>query len=109
MPLDDIERLILAMVKQCASPAEYQSEGEDIIIVFHDTVPVVVVPSSDRAKALFIRWGMEESCLGINPPDKPEDLMESIPNNWTVRMSTPEEGVHKLTQITLPQPLVVVH
>lgn len=109
MPLDDIEKLILELVEVVTATPKYEAEETtDILLVMTD-VPVAVVPVSERAKQLFVRWGMPESCQGIAPPDHPQDLIESIPFNWILEGCNLQEGLHKLAQITLPQPLVVVH
>jgi hypothetical protein len=81
----------------------------DALIVWTLEGPMAVVPLSDRAKALFIRWGMEPEDDGIVPPDDAADLIESIPNNWIVGMGEPLKEQYILAEIPLPQPLIMVH
>ena len=72
--------------------------------------PIAILPISDRCKGLFLRWGMEADCDGIAPPDSPMDLISSMPGNWLCGVRQVEEGdVFVLQEITLPQPLMVLH
>lgn len=72
-------------------------------------LPLAVVPISDRAKALFIRWGMHPEDEGITPPIDPSHLFESIPADWRANIVDAEDGEIKLTEVPLPQPRIVVH
>lgn len=94
-------------------------DDTDVIMLFADQ-PIIIVPVSERATALFYRWGMEHDDFGIAPPDDPTDLLDSMPNNWMVKggrvdefinvdsLPPPEDPI-KFTDVHLPQPLLVVH
>jgi hypothetical protein len=81
----------------------------DIMLGFANGLPLYVRPVSDRCRALFIRWGMEEDMFGILPPTNAEDLISSVPRDWVCEMCVVEEGDFLLQEIPLPQPLVVLH
>lgn len=83
----------------------------DTIIVMRDEEPLGVLPRSDRARALFMRWGMEEDCDGIAAPYDPDDLFRSVPANWTCRVFELVEIPYRdylLQDIPLPQPRIVL-
>ena len=83
--------------------------GLDAAIVMCDVDPLAIVPISDRCRALFPQWGMEEGCDGIAPPDDAMDFINSMPMHWLCGMSAPTKERYILQEITLPQPLIVVH
>ena len=88
---------------------ESKTQSADIVFVMLDGVPMAVIPKSNRAKSLFIRWGMEEGSDGIAAPYDPTDIIDSVPSNWTAVVEPPEPGMYILNKVPLPQPLMVVH
>ncbi len=89
--------------------ADYtSSDTVDVIIVFED-MPYAIVPNSERAKKLFMRWGMEEGLTGIAPPNDAMDLIRSMPQNWVCEMQELANGAHLIKEVPLPQPILVVH
>lgn len=111
MPLDDteLETLVDELVKLAEPDYKKDAGNADVMVVIHENLPVLIVPTSPRARALFIRWGMEKDCTGIAPPDSPMDLIASVPGNWIMKSAPIQEGAHTVARITLPQPLLVVH
>lgn len=82
----------------------------DVALMWDDRGPFAVIPQSDRAKALFIQWGMDETSDGIQPPEDANDFMISIPEEWIVGMGQPEEERgYKIQEIALPQPKPMLH
>lgn len=106
-------------LKTIAAKMNNKEKGADICIVFADTRPVMILPLSKKSTSLFYRWGMEENCIGIDPPSNPLDFFISIPNNWLINIATLSsfiealgeitEGEYFLQEVHLPQPLLVVH
>jgi hypothetical protein len=86
------------------------NSGVDVgLVTTDDGLPVALIPLSDRAKALFVRWGMKEMCIGIVPPWTPEDFFDSCPGNWVMKKIEPPSEAFLLQEITLPQPRIVLH
>ena len=81
----------------------------DVYLVWDENGPQAAVPASDRAKALFIRWGMPENADGIEPPHDALDLVESMPNDWTIGMGEPVKEDYLIAEVPLPQPRLVLH
>ena len=98
------------------SHKDYDTGDEgDVHLLMVDGLPFAIIPISERASALFNRWGWEEEseegivCAGIEPPEDPTYLINSFPSNWTMSTGKPKEGAHCLQVVPLPQPLVVLH
>lgn len=84
----------------------------DIVLVVKDKgdyLPILVVPVSERAVSLFTRWGMKEGVTGIAPPYDPIDLITSVPGDWITKAVPYIDGLHNVTEVPLPQKLIVVH
>jgi len=82
----------------------------DIAILFNMYgEPVVVVAESDRARVLFMQWGVPEEADGILPPEHPNSLTASLPSNWTVMTRMADKASYACAEITLPQPRAVLH
>lgn len=87
----------------------YEHETADIAMVFHDGDPMVISACSDRAKALFKEWGVDDDVSGIHPPENALDFISSVPSDWTITKVPPIEGPHLVQEIPLPQKISVVH
>ena len=75
-----------------------------------DDVPYCIVPSSERAKSLFVdHWGMDADSTGIVPPVSVDALANSIPDNWTMRRAQYKFGKHVVQEIALPRDIPVLH
>jgi len=81
----------------------------DVMILWAEE-PVAIIPISDQAKELFLRWGWNSSADGILPPPSPIYFADSVPGTWTISMRQMEDGEEvKILEVPLPQPRVVVH
>jgi len=86
----------------------------DILVVMNEGYPVAVLPETDRARSLFIYWGMLDQhegrkLDGIRPPLSAMDLFNSIPKHWLTGVRPAEEiEEFYLQEVTLPQALPVV-
>lgn len=83
----------------------------DCVMVFSDGQPLFIRANSDRAKTLFMQWGVQEEVDGIDPPAEPTDFMDSIPNNWIVGVETEEDpqAEYLVQEIALPQARLMLH
>lgn len=80
----------------------------DTVLLMRQAEPVAVIPHSNRARSLFMRWGMEADCDGIAAPYDPADLFDSVPANWTCRVDEVAERDYLIQDIPLPQPRIVL-
>ena len=84
----------------------------DCVMVFSGGgQPLFIRANSDRAKALFMQWGVSDEVAGIDPPAKPTDFTESIPDNWIVGVDTEEDpqAEYLVQEIALPQARLMLH
>jgi hypothetical protein len=89
---------------------ESESGVVDVGIVFDtDDHPIMILPLSQRAKALFYRWGMDADADGIHPPENAMDLIDSVPRHWISSNYSPEKDFYVVQEVPLPQPRIVVH
>ena len=89
-------------------PKAEPEETCDTLILMRGAEPVAIIPQSDRARALFMRWGMEADCDGIAAPYDPNDLFESVPANWMCHVGEVAERDYLIQDIPLPQPRIVL-
>ena len=108
MSLDDLEKSILGADTE---PAVYEHPSADFVAVFIPmiAVPLLIAPTSERAKELCKVWGLPEDATGIDPPIDFEDFSKSIPKTWTLALAEVKNGLQTVVKIALPQPLLVVH
>jgi len=94
-------------------PVKYVSDEADFVAVYElvskSVVPVVMVPTSERAKELAAVWGLEETSTGLAAPDNVEDFLNGLPGDWTLGYESMKPGEHVVQKIALPQPLHVLH
>ena len=83
--------------------------GTDIRVLKKGMSMDIVVPVSERAKKLFMYWGMEDGYDGVYAPDNPMDLVNSFPRNWVLDVMELEDREYKVVEVPLPQPLMVLH
>jgi len=90
-----------------------QTTDADIALILHedeDDMPPVMLPVSDRARTLFITWGMEEKGVsGIIINFAPDDMVEICPKEWKMVLADIGDGDYIFQEITLPDLPVVVH
>lgn len=94
--------------------ATYENDKVDMLVVTSeedgdDFTPALLVPTSDRAKALLMRWGMDDWMTGIRPPQDAFDFFHYVPGDWTCGTCHIRFGAHIVQEITLPPPLTMVH
>lgn len=97
------------MSKEKQSGLEMLLGKIDLYLIWEGGHPMIVIPQSERAKSLFIRWGMPEKADGITPPADAFDLMTSIPNDWVMGMKEATKDTYTMVDIPLPQPMLVLH
>jgi len=83
----------------------------DCVMVWGNGWPLFIRANSDRAKTLFMQWGVSEEVAGIEPPAKPTDFTDSLPDNWTLSMEVEKDPQveYLIQEIALPQPRLMVH
>ena len=83
----------------------------DCVMVWSDGQPLFIRANSDRAKTLFMRWGVSDEVVGIEPPASPTDFTDSIPGSWILGMETEEnpQAEYLVQEIPLPQPRLMLH
>lgn len=114
MSVRELLKLISNLIEDAGEP-DYRSEAlerhpeADFTIVFCDAVPVLIVPVSERARALAVRWGMPKDVTGIAPPPAYNDFGKSVPENWSICYSDMLDGPHSVAHIPLPQDRTVLH
>ena len=97
------------MSKEKPSVLEKLLGAIDVMLVWKGGGPIVIMPVSERAKSLFIRWGMNPEADGIHPPPHAMDLMDSVPEDWILAMEEADRKEYKVDDIPLPQPRLVLH
>ncbi len=82
----------------------------DCAMVWANDYPIMIKAVSERAKTLFMQWGVAPEADGIDPPDEPEHFIKSLPGNWIVGMVTEEnpEKEFLVQEVPLPQPRIVL-
>lgn len=101
-----------ADLEMILKPSDYAAQlpDADIAIVIIETALVAcLVPLTERAHSLFVRWGMSEDCIGISPPESVLDLTGSVPRNWVIGLTPILVGAHIIAEVPLPQDRIVVH
>ena len=88
-----------------------ESAIDYVMVFWTDGKPLLIKAKSNRAKALFMQWGVAEEVEGIDPPEKPNDFTESIPRNWVVSAAVVSntEVAYVVQEISLPQPRLMLH
>lgn len=82
----------------------------DVGLVFKaGGIPAAVVPVTDRARKLFISWGMSDTAVGIVPPFDPSTLTTELPGDFLVGIHRMKPDFYELSKIPLPPINRMVH
>ena len=112
MPPEEVQKKLDSLAN--AETMHYSTDNDsDVLAVFYiDPTEgvLVIVPNSERAISFFTEHlGYDPTMSGIEPPEVADDILNSLPLDYTIEHVESKQGLHRIQKIPLPQELPVVH